>query len=647
MNVISIEPATAKPTPLKPTPSKPTKILTKTLTTTLTTKTPVLLLTASIAMIVACADKTAVNDDYEAVLSEPATSSQLSNPVSQPTTSVEGKIDNKHLEEVAVISQEVVAAQYPANTSKEMDRSRLLSKGVSHFEQPTAKYKHAQIHPVHQPVYYQDRENYQQRSDNPVYRVSDDPVSTFSVDVDTAGYSNVRRMLAQEGRLPPKDAVKAEEMINYFSYDYDLPDRSDHPFSVNTSIAPAPWNNDRYVFQVGLKGFEPAMEERPNANLVFLVDVSGSMQSPNKLGLVKKSLRMLVNKMARQDTIALAVYAGAAGMVLEPTSGNDKAKILNAIDSLEAGGSTNGGAGIHLAYNLAQRNFIKGGINRVIVASDGDMNVGTVNIEALKNLVEEKRKTGIALTTLGFGGGNYNDALMEKLADVGNGNAAYIDSLREANKVLVKEMQSTLHTIAKDVKIQIEFNPSEVAEYRLIGYQNRLLNIEDFKNDKIDAGEIGAGHTVTALYELTMVDAKNKSIPPSRYQPEIHKESPKTDEVAFVKLRYKQPNGDRSTEFSQAVNRTEILHDINQANTDLRFASAVAGFSELLRGGHFTGEWTYPQLLSLARSAKGDDKHGYRSEFIGLVELAQSFATPIASYSNESAGQYPVVIPNR
>lgn len=597
-------------------------------------KTPVLLLTASIAMIVACADKSAKHDDYNVTLSEPESSVGVPNP---PTNQPVNSPEKKRPEQIAVISQDAVAAAQAAQASKELYSPR-LSKGISSYSQPAANYKHVQTYPTlhhHQPVYYQDRENYQQRADNPVHRVIEDPVSTFSIDVDTAGYSNLRRMLALEGRLPPKDAVKAEEMINYFSYDYSVPEQDERPFSVNTSIAPAPWNNDRYVFQVGLKGIEPDMEERPNANLVFLVDVSGSMRSPNKLGLVKKSLRMLVNKMDRQDTIALAVYAGAAGMVLEPTSGSNKAKILNAIDGLEAGGSTNGGAGIKLAYNLAQQHFIKGGINRVIVASDGDMNVGTVNIDALKNLVEEKRKTGIALTTLGFGGGNYNDALMEQLADVGNGNAAYIDSLREANKVLVKEMQSTLYTIAKDVKIQIEFNPAEVSEYRLIGYQNRLLNREDFTNDKVDAGEIGAGHTVTALYELTMIDAQHQSIPPSRYQQETHKKNYKSDEIAFVKLRYKQPDGDKSTEFSHVVKRTEIKHDINQANTDLRFASAVAGFSELLRGGHFTGEWNYPQLLNLARSAKGDDEHGYRGEFIGLVELAQSFSSPVVSYSTD------------
>ncbi len=488
------------------------------------------------------------------------------------------------------------------------------------------------------PSYYQqqNRENYQKRNDNPVKLASEDPVSTFSVDVDTAGYSNIRRMLSGQGRLPPKDAVKAEEMINYFSYSYAVPKIGELPFSVTTAVAPSPWNADRYLLQVGLKGFEPDREDRPDANLVFLVDVSGSMQAPDKLGLIKKSLRLLVNKMGEKDTIALAVYAGAAGLVLEPTAANKKAKILAAIDSLEAGGSTNGEAGIELAYSLAQQQFIKGGINRVIIASDGDMNVGIVNIEALKNLIENKRKSGIALTTLGFGRGNYNDALMEQLADVGNGNAAYIDSLREANKVLVQEMQSTLLTIAKDVKIQIEFNPALVAEYRLIGYQNRLLNREDFTNDKIDAGEIGAGHTVTALYELSLVGGKSRMIAKRRYHTETQVKpvnnnaenlnATNADELAFIKLRYKQPNAERSTEVVQIVHQTDIHRKLSNANEDLRFASAVAGFSELLRGGHHTGDWGYSELLELARQSKGKDPHGYRGEFIGLVELAHSLS---------------------
>jgi Ca-activated chloride channel family protein len=481
-----------------------------------------------------------------------------------------------------------------------------------------------------------DRENYLPQDDNPVKRVSEDPVSTFSVDVDTAAYSNVRRMVMREGRLPPKHAVKAEEFINYFSYDYPLPENQEVPFSINTEMAVTPWNKETRLLQVGLKGFEVAEADRPAANLVFLVDVSGSMQSPYKLALVKKSLRMLVQQMNANDRIALAVYAGAAGMVLDSTPGDQKHKIMQAIDNLTAGGSTNGGAGIRLAYNLAQQHFINNGINRVIIASDGDMNVGTVNHDALKNLIEEKREQGVSLTTLGFGSGNYNYALMEQLADVGNGNAAYIDSLKEAHKVLVKEMSSTLHTIAKDVKIQVEFNPQLVAEYRLIGYENRLLKREDFRNDKVDAGDIGAGHTVTALYEVSMVGSGADRIDALRYgQNQGDKAIAYGNELAFVKLRYKQPGGKVSREVSQPVLAAQIKPDARQASDNLQFAAAVAGYAQLLKGGVYTGDWQYTDALALARQSKGQDKHGYRGEFISLLELSQSLQT---QSSNSQAG---------
>ena len=343
-------------------------------------------------------------------------------------------------------------------------------------------------------------ENYTRIDENEIKRVSESPVSTFSIDVDTAAYSNLRRMLTREGRLPPFDAVRLEEIINYFDYDYPSPDGLNQPLAITTEMMVSPWNPDNHLLMVGIQGFEPALDQRPNANLVFLVDVSGSMQSADKLGLVKQSLHLLVSQMSADDRIALVVYAGAAGVVLESTSADKKSKIRQAIDSLSAGGSTNGGAGIELAYRIAEENKIEDGINRVIIASDGDLNVGITSIEDLKELITRKRENDIALTSLGFGTGNYNYSLMEQLADVGNGNAAYIDSLSEARKVLVEEMQSTLLTIAKDVKIQVEFNPAVVSEYRLIGYENRVLNREDFRNDKIDAGEIGAGHTVTALY---------------------------------------------------------------------------------------------------------------------------------------------------
>ncbi len=474
-----------------------------------------------------------------------------------------------------------------------------------------------------------DRENYQHFTANGVKLVREEPVSTFSIDVDTAGYSNIRQMLLREGRLPPKDAVKLEEMINYLSYNYPTPESPENAFSVSTEMAAAPWNNNRQLLQIGLKGFQPLREESPAANLVFLIDVSGSMQSPYKLALVKRSLRLLVQQLDADDRIALVVYAGAAGLVLDSTSADQKATIMAAIDGLQAGGSTNGGAGIQLAYSVARQHYIKDGINRVLIASDGDMNVGTTNIEALKSLIEEKRKSGIALTTLGFGSGNYNFALMEQLADVGNGNAAYIDSMLEAQKVLVNELQSTLLTIAKDVKIQVEFNPALVAEYRLIGYENRLLNREDFRNDKVDAGEIGAGHTVTALYEVTLKDNNAKQIPTRRYGNLKANINPITDseELAFVRLRYKQPGDTQSIEINQPVLLSQTQHDLTSASNNLRFAAAVAGFGQLLRGGKYTGQWSYQDVITTAREARGPDLHGYRAEMISMLELAQSLST--------------------
>ena len=471
-----------------------------------------------------------------------------------------------------------------------------------------------------------DREHYLHYEHNGVMLVSEQPLSTFSVDVDTASYANIRRMLMREGRLPPVDAVRLEEMINYFSYDYPPPAARTRPFSVHTEIAPAPWSSDHQLLQIGLKGFQPPPAQRPAANLVFLVDVSGSMHAADKLGLVKQSLRLLVNRMTAADRIALVVYAGAAGTVLESTPGSDRATILAALDSLEAGGSTHGSAGITLAYALARQHYIDQGINRVIIASDGDMNVGTVDLEALRNMVQRQRQSGISLTTLGFGSGNYNYALMEQLADVGNGNAAYIDSLREAQKVLVNELQSTLLTIASDVKVQVEFNPALVSEYRLIGYENRLLQREDFGNDKVDAGDIGAGHTVTALYEIVLADSEGQRIPALRYGTADPTPATNRDELALVKLRYKSPGEKRSVELTRVIPAADHSQTLATASDDLRFAASVAGFGQLLQGGIFTGDWDYDDVLALARGARGADPHGYRGEFINLVELAQSLS---------------------
>ena len=470
-------------------------------------------------------------------------------------------------------------------------------------------------------------ENYLGVNENGIKQAIVEPVSTFSIDVNTAAYSNIRRMLSGQGVLPPTDAVKLEEMINYFSYNYPTPEGLDKPFSVHTELAPAPWNEQKLLLQIGLKGYEPDLVERPAANLVFLVDVSGSMQSEDKLGLVKKSLGLLVNQMNGQDRIALVAYAGSAGLVLDSTSGADNRTIMRAIDNLQAGGSTHGSAGIYLAYEVAQDNFIEGGINRVLIASDGDMNVGTTSVDGLKELVEEKRKTGIALTTLGFGTGNYNDAVMEQIADVGNGNAAYIDNLLEAQKVLVNEMQSTLLTIAKDVKIQIEFNPALVSEYRLLGYEKRLLAREDFRNDQVDAGEIGAGHTVTALYEITLKGSDAEMIPELRYQQEIMPSSARLDqEMAYLSLRYKLPEQSESIEFGEAVNISSVQSSFEEARLDMQFAASVAAFGQLLRDSQYTQGMSFDQVLDIAKLARGEDVYGYRSEFLSLVELAKSLS---------------------
>lgn len=468
-----------------------------------------------------------------------------------------------------------------------------------------------------------NRENYLDVDTNSIKRVEVDPVSTFSIDVDTAAYSNLRRILTRDGQLPPHDAVRIEEMINYFDYDYASPDSLSNPLAIHTEVMTSPWNPANHLLMVGIKGYEQAADSRPDANLVFLIDVSGSMQSPDKLGLVKSSLQLLVSQMTANDRIALVVYAGAAGVVLDSTTADNKAEIIQALESLEAGGSTNGGAGIELAYRIAEANMIKDGINRVIIASDGDLNVGVTSIEDLKELVSKKRDNGVALTTLGYGTGNYNYSLMEQLADVGNGNASYIDTLSEARKVLVEEMQSTLMTIAKDVKIQIEFNPAVVSEYRLLGYENRLLQQEDFRNDKIDAGEIGSGHTVTALYEISLKGSRGAMLPDSRYATNRNVTPDRRDELAYVNIRYKLPAASASTEFGLPVAAPARSGDNAQASNNIQFAAAVAGFGQLLQGGKYTRDWDYEALLELARAARGDDEQGYRSEMLRLVELAR------------------------
>ncbi len=472
------------------------------------------------------------------------------------------------------------------------------------------------------PYFPQDREQYQHFDENPVKLAREQPVSTFSIDVDTGSYSNVRRFL-NAGTLPPKDAVRVEELVNYFPYDYPAPVTRERPFAVATALAPAPWNSDKLLLRIGIKGYEIAAQERAPANLVFLIDVSGSMQPENKLPLLKRSLRLLANQLRASDRVAMVVYAGAAGAVLPPTSGDHHAEIIAALDRLEAGGSTNGGDGIRLAYDFARQSFIKGAVNRVLLATDGDFNVGTVSFQALVGLVERERDSGIALTTLGFGEGNYNDQLLERLADAGNGNYAYIDTLNEGRKVLVEQVSGTLQTIAKDVKIQVEFNPALVAEYRLIGYENRTLRREDFNNDRVDAGEIGAGHSVTALYELALAGSPAALVDPLRYGEAQPAPTGHDGELAYVRLRYKAPDGDKSQLIEQAVRRGDTT-SLDAASPELRFAAAVAAFGQRLRGGDFIGDFTYAQIARLAAEARGRDADGYRGEFLSLVKLADS-----------------------
>ncbi|NRA70926.1 MAG: VWA domain-containing protein [Gammaproteobacteria bacterium] len=467
-------------------------------------------------------------------------------------------------------------------------------------------------------IYSINSENYQHLSQNPIKIVQEQPVSTFSIDVDTGSYSNMRRMINQ-GILPPKDAIRLEELINYFDYNYQPPTSLEQPFSIHTELMTSPWNSDRKLLKIGLKGYQIRPDQMGNANLVFLLDVSGSMNQADKLPLLKKSLMMLTAQLNKNDRVSIVVYAGAAGVVLKPTPGNNHFTINTALNNLRAGGSTDGSQGIELAYQLAQKSFIKNGINRVILATDGDFNVGTTNIDSLKELIANKAKLGIGLTTLGFGQGNYNDYLMEQLANIGNGNYAYIDNINEARKVLVDQLSSTMKIIAKDVKIQVEFNPDQVAQYRLIGYENRQLKREDFNNDKIDAGDIGAGHNVTAIYELTLVNAKNKQIDPLRYQKKRN-DTRQSSELAMIKLRYKQPNSDTSQLITNII--TQDLLNKTPSN-DFKFATAVAAFGQKLTGGKYLAKYDYQDIIKLANVVKGTDNFGYRSEFIQLVRSAQ------------------------
>lgn len=457
--------------------------------------------------------------------------------------------------------------------------------------------------------------------------VAEEPVSTFSIDVDTAAYSFLRASL-QQGVLPPKEAVRIEELINYFPYDYPAPTGRDTPFATQVTVLPAPWNPSTRLMHIGIRGFE-LTGPRPQANLVFLIDTSGSMGQSNKLPLLVNSLRLLLGSLAPEDRVAVVTYAGSSATALEPTPASEREKIMSVLNQLRAGGSTAGASGIQRAYRLARQHFMADGVNRVILATDGDFNVGITDVDQLQGYVERQRNSGVFLSVLGFGMGNLNDRLMQALAQNGNGVAAYIDTLSEARKVLVDEATSTLFPIAKDVKIQVEFNPARVSEYRLIGYQSRMLAREDFRNDRVDAGEVGSGHRVTAIYEITPVGSGGERVPRLRYGPE-KKPQPgaASGEYALVKIRYKLPESDTSTLISKAVTSANEHEHIELAPLDVRFAAAVAGFGQLMRGSPYTEKLDYDQVIELARAARGEDRFGYRSEFLQLVRLAQSAAQP-------------------
>lgn len=464
-----------------------------------------------------------------------------------------------------------------------------------------------------------NNESYKEIVENNFEKVTMAPLSTFSIDVDKASYSNVRRMI-NNGQQIPADAVKIEEMINYFDYDYKQP-TGDHPFAIHTEYGNTPWNTDTKLVKIGLKGKEIPQDQIPASNLVFLLDVSGSMNSPKKLPLLKRAFKLLVNQLREKDKVSIVVYAGAAGMVLKPTSGANKSEINQALNNLAAGGSTAGGAGIELAYKIAQENFIKNGNNRVILATDGDFNVGMSSDKDMKTLIQEKRKSGVFLTCLGFGMGNYKDSKIETLADKGNGNHAYIDTMQEAQRILGKEFGGTLYTIAKDVKIQVEFNPSKVQAYRLIGYENRMLQDEDFVDDTKDAGELGSGHTVTALYEVIPVGVKSKFL---KYIPELKYTNTKKnkefgDELLTVKFRYKKPQGKKSTELVHILNT-----DNNEVSKDFNFAASVAWFGMKIRKSKYLVNDNIDDIITLANKNKSGDSEGYRAEFVRLINSHQT-----------------------
>ena len=471
-------------------------------------------------------------------------------------------------------------------------------------------------------------DRFQSFDESPLKSVASDPVSTFSIDVDTASYSYVRASLSN-GILPPPDAVRIEELLNYFPYDYPAPTKADVPFSVSLAAFPTPWNAKTELLRIGIKGYEPPAAARRAEHLVLLIDTSGSMDEPDKLPLLKRSFALLAEKLGAEDTVAIVAYAGSAGVVLEPTKASDKAKILSALDSLDAGGATAGAEGIELAYRLAEQSKQDGAVNRVILATDGDFNVGIADPDALKDFIRRKRDDGVTLSVLGFGRGNLDDALMQALAQNGNGNASYIDSYAEARKVLVEEAGGTLDMIAKDVKIQLEFNPALVSEYRLVGYEARSLAREDFNNDKVDAGDIGAGYTVTALYEITPAGKGAEAMDALRYpaaKPAPEADGDRAGELGFLKIRYKLPDSDTSRLIEAPIPQALVVPTIDAADADARFAAAVAAFGQKLRGSNYADTMSWDAIRSLAAGAVGTDKGGYRAEFLRLLPIAEQLS---------------------
>ncbi|MBC7419066.1 MAG: von Willebrand factor type A domain-containing protein [Pedobacter sp.] len=527
---------------------------------------------------------------------------------------------NRVLNDVVVLGskvkgdQEVVTVHY-----ERRDKSKMIGAA------PMAMIMPSRISDLRNIAFPESTESYATIAENGFHSAKNDPLSTFSIDVDAASYSNVRRFI-NNGTLPPPDAVRIEEMINYFDYHYQQPKSTD-PVNIVTEIANAPWNTTHKLVQIGLQGKVIPTDNLPASNLVFLIDVSGSMYAQNKLPLLVSSFKLLTDQLRAKDKVAIVVYAGNSGLVLPATSGDKKTIIKDALDKLVAGGSTAGGKGIELAYKVATENFVKGGNNRVILATDGDFNMGASSDNAMEKLIETKRKTGIFLTVLGFGMDNYKDSKMETLADKGNGNYAYIDNINEARKTLISQFGGTLFTIAKDVKLQVEFNPARVSAYRLIGYENRLLNKEDFNDDKKDAGELGSGHTVTALYEIIPVGVKNNfsnSVDDLKYQKPAKSNGSGRGELLTVKLRYKDPDGYKSKLLSKAVLDNPL--SFNNTSDNFRFATAVAELGMLLRQSKFKQNASYDHVISLAESAKGIDKEGYRSEFVSLVKAAKLLA---------------------